>query len=265
MGRKMGLAIILVLAIITLGLAGCDGVTSLTPSTTATSDLRTAQSTGIWVSGTGEVTVTPDIAILQVGAEAQKATIAEAMAQASQAMNNVMMALTDGGVKSEDIQTRYFNIQQRTRWDDGNDEEIVTGYRVTNKMTVKIRVLPFESYTLDYKASNIIDAVVKAGGDLIRIDNLSFSVEDPTIYYDEAREKATADARARAEKLAKQTGVKLGTPIYIAESAYTPPIYEGMTYAIAEAPVPAPIVVPPSISPGEVKVSLTVQVAYSIK
>lgn len=262
MKKKLWLAISLAI-IIALGAAGCD---SLTPPTSSggPSTVNTQQNTGIWVTGTGEVTVIPDIATLQVGIEAQEITVSKAQAEASEAMNMVMTALTDSGVTPGDIQTQYFRIRQRTRWDDETGQEIVVGYRVTNKVTVKIRVLPHESYTLDYKASNIIDAVVSTGGDLIRIDDLGFSVDDPSAYYDEAREEATADARARAEKLAEQTGVKLGEPTYIAESAHMPPVYQGMMYALSEAPIPAPAPVTPSTSPGEVKVRLTVQVAYAI-
>jgi uncharacterized protein YggE len=265
MRRILWLATCLALIIIVLGLTGCEGFTSPTPRTTSTGGLTT-QNTGIWVTGTGEVSVIPDVAILRVGVEAQEATVMEAMASASEAMGQVGLAITNSGIESKDIQTQYFNIRQRTRWDDITDEEIVTGYRVTNKMTVKIRSLPLESYTLDYKASKIIESVVEAGGDLIRIDDLSFSVEDPTIYYDEAREKATADAKAKAEKLAEQTGVRLGEPTCISESAYMPTIYGGLVYGMAEAPIPAPApVVEPPLSPGEVQVTLTVQIAYSIR
>lgn len=265
MRRILWLSIGLVLIIISLGAAGCEGLTSPTPRTTSTGGLTT-QNTGIWVSGTGEVNVTPDIAILQVGVEAQETTVAEAQTEASKAMHDVMTALTDSGVENEDIQTQYFRIRQRTRWDEGTDQEIVTGYRVTNTVTAKIRVLSYESYTLDYKAGNIIDAVVKAGGDLIRIDDLAFSVDDPSVYYDEAREEATADAKDKAEKLAEQTGVRLGEPTYIAESAYMPLAHEGIVmYGAVEAPIPAPAPTPSPVSPGEVKISLTVQIAYSIR
>jgi uncharacterized protein YggE len=254
--KNLWLAIFLVLIIITLSLAGCDALSSPAPRTTSTGGLIT-QNTGIWVTGTGEVTVTPDIATLQVGVEAQETTVTQAQDEASEAMKKVAAALTDSGVTKGDIQTQYFRIRQRTRWDDETDQEIVVGYRVTNTVTAKIRDIE--------KVGSIIDAVVKAGGDLIRIDDLGFSVDDPSAYYDEAREKATADAKARAEKLAKQTGVDLGKPIYISESSYMPPIYEGMMYAIAETPIPAPAPIEPSISPGEVKITLTVQVAYSIR
>jgi len=256
--------LLMVLIIITAG--GCDTITP-PPTRTTSSGLIAGQNTGIWVSGTGEVNVIPDLAILQVGVEAQEATVAEAMASASEAMGQVGLAITSSGIEGKDIQTQYFTIRQRTRWEDITDEEIVTGYRVTNKMTVKIRSLPVESTTLDYKASRIIDTIAEAGGDLIRIDDLSFTVEDPTIYYDEAREKATDDAKAKAEKLAKQTGVDLGEPTYISESAYMPSVYGGLTYGMAETPIPAPapVIIEPSISPGEVKVTLTVQIAYSIR
>jgi len=257
MKRILYLAGLLLMLVIILGMTGCDSITSPPSSTTVTGGSG-GQNTGIWVSGTGEVSTTPDIAVLQVGVEAQQTTVAEAQDEASGVMAKVMAALSDSGVKEEDIQTQYFRIRQRTRWDDRTEQEIVIGYRVTNMVTAKIRDIE--------NAGNIIDAAVRAGGDLIRIDDLGFSVEDPSAYYDEAREKATADAREKAEKLAKQTGVKLGEPTFIAESAYMPLAYERMMFGMAEAPIPAPVpVIEPSISPGEVKVTLTVQIAYSIK
>ncbi len=265
MKRILYTVICLLLITIVLVMTGCDSFSP--PARTSTGEAASGQNTGIWVTGTGEVIVTPDIAILQVGVESQETTVAGAMEKASAAMASVGSALAERGIESEDIQTHYFNIQQRTRWDNLKDEEIITGYRVANKMTIKIRVLPFESYTLDYKASNIIDAAVKAGGDLIRIDRFNFSVEDPTVYYDEAREKATEDAKAKAEKLAKQTGVKLGEPTFISESAYVASPYGSMTYGLSSAPVPAPVVIEsvPPTSAGEMDITLTVQIAYGIK
>ena len=140
------------------------------------------QSEGIWVNGTGKVTVTPDIALLELGIEAQEASVGEAQDSASAAMEQLMAALTASGVAENDIQTQNYRIRQRTRWDDEEQQEVVTGYRVTNDVIAKIRDLD--------KVGDIIDAVVAAGGDYTRIDDLNFSVEDPTAYYDEAREKA---------------------------------------------------------------------------
>jgi len=251
---SLGLA--LVLAVV--GLSGCS------PGTAGLEELPSnlklnlnAQQEGIWVGGTGEVTVTPDIANLRLGIQAQEASVAEAQTKASEAMNKVMTALIDSGVVEKDIQTQYFSIRQRTKWDREKEEEIVIGYQVTNMVTAKIRNID--------KVGSIIDAVAKAGGDLIRIDSIDFSVDDPSAYYEEAREKAMADAKAKAEQLAELAGVTLGKPTYVSEGVQTP-IYKRVYYeAWAGAPVPAPAPAPPPpISPGEMKVSITVQVAYGV-
>ncbi|MFC1941648.1 SIMPL domain-containing protein [Chloroflexota bacterium] len=257
MKRILWLTICLLLIIPVLFISGCDSV--LAPPVQPKSTSSGQQNSGIWVTGTGEVTIAPDIAILEVGVEAQETTVGQAQAKASGVMDDIMAALSKSNIKDEDIQTQYFRIRQRTRWDDSTEKEVVVGYQVTNSVTAKIRYID--------NVSSIIEAVVTAGGDLIRINDLDFSVEDPSEYYDEAREKATADAKTRAEKLAKQTGVKLGAPIYIAEGVSMSPISEGMAYSVAikPAPMPAPSSTLPPISPGEVKVSLTVQIAYDIR
>jgi len=246
---KKGLFLILglvsVLAIVTLG--GCAGRAS--PDVTG---FFNTQQEGVWVSGTGKVTVAPDIASLRLGIEAQQATVAEAQSAATVAMNQVMAALKDNGVADKDIQTQYFSIQKVTRWDDEKYQEVIIGYRVTNIVTAKIRDIA--------NAGTVIDAVALAGGDLTRIDSISFSVDDPSAYYEQVRGKAMADAKAKAEQLAKLGGITLGTPTYISESMVTPsPIYPVRAEAAAPAMAETPI------SAGETEISLTVQVIYAIK
>ena len=239
-------AISLVLVLAVVGFSGCTG----SPTTIGTVDINSQQS-GIWVNGTGEVTVTPDIATLWLGIEAQADTVAEAQAQAAGAMDAVMTALAENGVDDKDIQTRHFSIYQVTRWDDFKDQQVVIGYRVTNMVTAKIRDVE--------QAGPVIDAVAAAGGDYTRINNISFSVDDPTPYYEQARQKAMADAKAKAEQLADLAGVNLGKPTYISEgTVYPPVVYRD---AGMEAMAPAPTT---PISPGEIELTLTVQVAYAI-
>ena len=238
--KKYWLAAIgLVLVLAAVSLSGCANIE------TAGSN---SQQEGIWVSGEGKVSVIPDIATLSLGISAQAASVAEAQSQAAEAMNGVMSALADNGVAEKDIQTQRFSIDQVTRWDDKNQQEVVIGYRVTNMVTAKIREID--------KAGAVIDAVAAAGGDLTRINSISFSVDDPTPYYKEAREKAMADAKAKGEQLAKLAGVELGKPTYISEGTVSP-VYPPM-YKEAAGTAPTPI------SPGELELTLTVQVAYDI-
>ena len=210
-----------------------------------------SQSTGIWVSGQGKVAVIPDVAVLSMGVEAEASTVEGAMDEAAVAMDRVIVALHSKGVAEKDIKTQWFDIYPIRDWIE-DDYDVVLGYRVTNMVTVKIRDVE--------SAGDIIDVATKAGGDLIRIHGVSFTVDDPSIYESEARALAIADARAKAQQLASFAGVHLGNPFYISESGGFFPIYQDYGMGIMEAGrVPTPI------SPGETEITLTVQMAFAIQ
>ncbi len=223
-------------------LAGCQS---------GTAALSANQQSGISVTGEGKVSVTPDIATVQLGVTAQATTVADAQAQATDAMNKVMNALTANGVASKDIQTSYYNIQEVTQWNPVTQKSESTGYQVTNVVTATIREVD--------KAGIVIDAAVAAGGDLTRVNNISFSIEDPTASYDAARAKAVAQAVNKAKNMAELAGVKLGSLIYLTESnSYVPPtVYYSKASADTATSTP--------ISAGEIDITVNVQAVYAIK
>jgi uncharacterized protein YggE len=254
MKRKLLLAISLALVVITVGAVGCNGALSFPKAEQAPETggiIISQQNSGIWVAGEGKVSVVPDVAILSLGVEAQATTVAEAQQQATEAMEAVMNMLDDHGVADKDIKTQYFSIYPVRTWE--NDKEILVGYRVNNMVTVKIRKVE--------DTGIIIDAVARAGGDYIRINSISFTVDDPTRYYKEVRDKAMADAEAKAEQLADLGGVNLGKPTYISEGSISLPVTREYYPEVVPAPAPSPVT---PITPGETEISLTVQVVYSI-
>ena len=224
--------------------------------------------TGIWVSGEGTISVAPDLALLDFGVETRSANVSEANSQASMAMDAVIEALKARGVKNEDIQTSRFSIYPRYDYieeeKDGirSNREVLVGYRVRNSGTVKLRDLD--------TVGELIDEVVTAGGDNVRINGINFTLEDPKPKMVELREMAVADAKAKAEHLAELSDVTLGRLIYISEGAAAPSVRDftreslreslglGFGYA-ASAPLAAP-----SISGGEVTLSLSVQAGFAI-
>lgn len=246
MKGKLLAAIGATLVLLTAGFAGC----SLADS--GVNAIYSDQDIGIWVSGSGSVMATPDIATLNLGVEAEAKTVAEASAQAATAIDAVMTALAAQGIADEDIQTQYFNINTIRAWID--DEYEIVGYRVTNSVTAKIR---------DVETSGaVIDAVVDAGGNYTRINGLSFSIDDPSAYYEQVRAEAMADAIAKAEQLAELGGVTLGDPVYIIEGS----ISGGYKYVNGSDAVESPGSVPStSVSAGELEIQLTVQVVFNIK
>lgn len=236
----------LAVAVVLTGVAGCTPVGG-------GGSVQSNQQEGIWVSGTGEVAAAPDVALIRLGVESEQETVARAQSDAATAMDKVMTALRSGGVADEDIQTQSFSIQQVTRWDRDLEKSVVTGYRVSNDVLVKVREVE--------RAAALIDAVVIAGGDFIRIDNINFTVDDPTLLKMEARAEAMDDAAAKAGELAELAGVRLGEATFISESSGgrpPAPVMAEMAFISADS-------VATSISPGEVEIQVTVQVVYGIR
>ena len=233
---------------------------------------------GIWVTGNGKASGAPDIAVVSMGVESVEETAAAARANAARAMQSVMNALTRAGIADADIQTRHFNINPRyqsveiERCDDNGEgsegeqagttektcytlwESRLTGYSVSNQATVKIRNQD--------DVGTIIDQVTEAAGNLVRINGISFNIEDPQPLRDEARADAVSDMKRKATMLAELSGVKLGRLVYLNEGgAYNPPqpLYGRVEAAFAMADS-----FETSISPGELDISVTVQGVFLI-
>ncbi len=258
--NKLKYAVLGVMAVAALaGLAACVPATANPQQTSSgTVVLQPGQQTGLWVVGEGKVSAVPDVAIISLGIEAQAKTVAEAQNQAAGAMDRVMKALTGNGVADKDIQTQRFSIVQVTRWNKDLNRDEVVGYQVTNMVTAKIRNLD--------KTGTVIDAVAAAGGDLTRVQSIGFTIDDPAKYYKDARDKAMADAMARAKQIAAGADIKLGRPTYISEGQLYVPQPRIVNYDMKLAPgasVPAPVSTP--ISAGESEIRLSMQVVYEIR
>jgi len=276
MKRSLALVggLVIVAATLALGLTAC-GTTGVASAQSQPANISiNSNQQGISVSGEGKVTVTPDIALLDVGVTAQASTVAQAQSQAADAMSKVVSALTSSGIAQKDIQTQYFSIEQI------NSSVVVPpvppdtsggaaggtaapmipakpippakGYQVSNAVSVKIRSID--------KTGSIVDAVAAAGGDLVRINGVIFSVDQPDQYYAQARELAMNDAKSKADQLAKLAGVTLGKATYILEGSSSPVPYLQAFAGGAAVPSAAT-----PISPGQTDLVVDVQVTYAIQ
>ena len=252
---RKGLLVGLFIGAVLIGVVSVVASAGADPSPTAQ-----ASSTGddfgrsaIWVSGTGEVMAIPDMAVVSLGVEVEEDTVQVAMDKAAAAMDSVVAVLRANGVAEKDIQTQWFNIYPVRNWTER--EGTIVGYQVTNTVSIKVREVD--------ATGRIIDAVAKAGGDLIRINGVSFTMDDPSKYYAEARAEAVGDAKEKAQQLADLAGVQLGAPFYISEGGgYTPtPIY--MDYAMRSYEGGSVPTTP--INPGETEIILMIQMAFAIQ
>ena len=212
--------------------------------------------TGIQVNGAGKVELRADLAIVSLGVEGFGETVAEARAAAANALTAMLDALRAQGVNEADIQTRHFSIQAEYDWIEslrGGSERVLTGYRVDNIVSVKMRDLD--------RAGAVIDAVAAAGGDAARIDGVSFDAEDRAAAEAEARALALRDAIAKADQFAAEAGVTRGGLLHVAETSYATPLF-GRAESLAAADgfgAPTPII------GGSLEVTATVQAVFAIE
>ena len=204
---------------------------------------------GISVTGTGNVTGTPDTLTITFGVSVQRDSVAEAVAVAAERADAVMAVLTDAGISEDDIQTANYSI--RPVYDYSNDTETVVGYQVNNSVNVKVRDID--------SAGSLIDDVATAGGDEVTVSGVSFSIEENEELIEAARASAWIDAESKATQLAELAGVELGHPTFIDETYSTPPppiALRDASFAVSEAVTP--------IAPGSQQVAVTLNVRFSI-
>ena len=216
-----------------------------------------SQQVGLWVSGAGSVLAEPDLAVLSFGVEARADMVAPALTRAAEAMDAVIASLRARGVQERDIQTRSFGIQPITVFRDVLEGGVrerrpeIVGYTVSNSATAKIRDLD--------SAGAIIDAAATAGGDAIRINGISFTIEDPKPLEQRARELALQDAMVKAQQMAQVAGIRLGALLSITESGGSPVVQQDFSRAeVAGASSTTPI------SAGEMQITIRVQMVYAI-
>ena len=211
-------------------------------------------SQGIWVTGAGRVSVTPDIATLRIGVEANSETVGGAMAEAASSMQAVITSLTGAGISEEDIQTLTFNVSTDYEWNDLRGRSEMVGFTVTNTVRATIRNM--------LSIPGVIDGAVQAGGDNARVDGLSFSVDNTEDAEREARTLAMEAALEQATQLASLADVNLGEPFHVSESGAAPIAQDTPELMRASAMFDEAASTP--ILPGESDIVIYVRVGYTI-
>jgi hypothetical protein len=206
------------------------------------------------VSGTGTVTLTPDIAYIFIGVHTEDPEIATAVDKNNTQAQAVVDALRGMGIAAVDIQTSNFSVWSSQQYDPSTGMYTGIIYMVDNTVYVTVRDLA----TLPA----VLDAAIAAGAN--NINSVQFDVADKTAALAEARQKAMENAASLAGELATNAGVELGDIQNISYSEYLPTAYYG--YGMgggggggAEGAASAPI------SPGQMQLTVTISVTYEIK
>jgi len=212
--------------------------------------LQAAEPPTITVNGTGAVSIAPDIATINLGVSTQHDNPQRALADNSRQTTAVIAAVRALGIDDDDIRTSNFFIDPVF----GFDWVEITGYRVTNTITVTLRDID--------KIGDVLGAGVAAGANVSH--GISFGVADSTAAYNQALALAIQNAQGRAQAMATALDTRITGLVSVIEvSGWHMPVSRahfgaGMMVAEMDAVAGVPI------EAGDLIVTANVQIIYAI-
>jgi uncharacterized protein YggE len=221
---------------------GDEAAPALAQSTTQGSATRT-----ITVDGHGVVSAEPDTASVWLGVAVTAARADDALDQASRDVRSLIDAMRGLGVAADDIVTTNVSLWPQY----GSNVNRITGYQASNDVRVTIRDIA--------AAGPVIDAAAASAGDAVRINGITFSVDDTSAAIGAARAEAMRDAAVRASQYASAGGATVGAVTQISEQQVTSPwpVQDAAaTTAADRASVP--------IQPGTQDLTVDVTVVYEL-
>lgn len=210
--------------------------------TTSKTDLFT-------VDGTGKATGVPDTAQFSVGVNKTANTVQDAQNQVNTAVNKISDELKKLGVADKDIQTSNYSVNPNIDYSSGN--QTTTGYTVNATMNVKVKDTNL--------ANKALDAATANGANVVNGVSFGLNDDEQAKLEEQARGEAIKNAKAKAESIAKQAGIRLGRIINVTVNPTTEPrpVVEKMSLA-----QPAGSGAPTQLQTGSSDVSVTVSLSY---
>jgi len=202
------------------------------------------------VVATGEVSRVPDVAIISTGVVTRAAGASDALAQNAARLDRVRAALKRAGVADRDIQTSSVALNPDYVYVDGQPPRL-TGYQASNQLTVRFRDIR--------NSGRILDALVAQGAN--QISGPSLAIDRPETVLDEARTRALAVGRARAELYARSLGMRVACLLTVSEGARL----DSPVPMVAMARQAASDVSSTSIVPGEQQLAVTLQMSFELQ
>jgi uncharacterized protein len=211
---------------------------------------QTIAGTRLDINATGEVSRVPDVAVISAGVVSRAATATAALSDSAGRMGRVLDALKRAGVADRDVQTSNVSLNPEYRYPQDQSPQLV-GYTASNTVTIRFR---------DIRSSGkILDALVKEGAN--QINGPVLEVDKPEQALDEARAKAIASGRARAELYARSLGMRVARVVSINEGA-----------GYAAPPPPPPMMMAArgerdqtKIVPGEQKLQINLAMTFELQ
>lgn len=203
------------------------------------------------ISATGEVTRVPDVAVISAGVVTRSATATAALEENAARMARVTAALKRAGIADRDIQTSNISLNPEYRYAENQPPQLV-GYTASNQLSVRFRDIR--------STGRILDALVAQGAN--QINGPSLTIDKPEEALDEARVKAIAVGRARAELYARALGMRVVRLVSVSEGGGNYPVPPPMPVMMEARAMGA---ADSKIEPGEQKLQVSLSMSFELR
>ncbi len=202
------------------------------------------------VSGTAEVKVIPDRALIELGVERQNASASLAKQAEDAAARKILDRLHANGIEEKDIQTTYLSLRPQYNYRKGMR---ISYFVAEQTLTVTLRDLT--------KVDKLLQELINAGGN--RINSIQYETSEPRKYRDQARDLAVKAAREKAQALAHALGQEIGKAQSIEETAESGFIQTAFFYnnSVEET---RGVSRSPATSAGQNRISASVTVSFEL-
>ena len=214
MSKRNAIVLALLLALVAITLTGCAGTPAMAGGGTQPALVSSPlQSSGeppartISINGVGTASAQPDLALIQLGAESIDNDAGRAISDNTGRMTAVMDVLKTMGLEDKDVQTVNYSMWIEQVYDREGQPTGETRYHVVNQVRIRLRDLG--------TTGELMQKALEAGAN--NVGGVSFTVADPVALQREARDRAIADARAKAGQLATGLGAQLGSLRQVSE------------------------------------------------
>jgi uncharacterized protein len=203
------------------------------------------QRPSVTVTGNGKVVYVPDVGYIHAGVSSEGWTAAEAWKKNSEIVKKVYAELKKLGVEEKDFKTSNLNVQPRYV-QKPKEEPKFAGYTVSYDLVMTVRKLD--------QMGAFLDRMVDAGAN--RNMNISFGCSKMDELIAQARARAVAEARQKANLYVQGAGARLGDVLAISDTPYVPQMRYYPVEAMAKTDLP--------IAAGEQEMSVTVTITWAI-
>lgn len=196
------------------------------------------------INGNGRVMAEADIASVSLGVMTENKELKVAQEENAVKSTQVLNSLKNNGIEEKDIKTESYTINSEYDYVEG--KQVFRGYKVTHTFKVTIKDLK--------KVGEIIDAAVSSGANVV--NNVIFTVSNPSIYYRQALNLAIDDAIKKAKSVEAKLEITLNKiPINIIEGGQGPiPVTEKAFYSAPSAHTP--------IKEGQIEISANIKAIF---